>query len=123
MPEQQALGTLYLNRNMEPTVKVYCSGIVYKYCCSSCGELYIGSTNVRQKKGICNVMMEMPADTPDLKMPLLVFCDLNIPPPYLTLKPCNFDGSSRGDVGRRQKHILLISQTFSCQEFNEFMSS
>ena len=58
MPEQQALGTLSLNRNIEPTVKVYCSGIaynalytdiVYWHCCSSCGESYTGSTNVRQK--------------------------------------------------------------------------
>ena len=28
-----------------------------------------------------------------------------------------------GDAGRRQKHILLISETLSGQEFKEFMSS
>ena len=48
------IGSMFRFKDRVP--KACCSGIVYKYCCSSCGESYIGSTNVRLKTRVCQHM-------------------------------------------------------------------
>ena len=36
--------------------KACCSGVIYQFCCSSCGESYIGSTCVRLRTRVCQHM-------------------------------------------------------------------
>ena len=45
------IGSLFRYKDQIP--KSCCSGVVYKFCCSSCGESYIGSTNARLKTRVC----------------------------------------------------------------------
>ena len=48
------IGSLFRFKDRIP--KACCSSVVYKFCCSSCGESYIGSTNARLKTRVCQHM-------------------------------------------------------------------
>ena len=137
MPEQQALGTLSLNRNIEPTVKVYCSGIAYNALYTGIVAPRVGSRtpgplmyarktylqcndgNARWHTGFQNAFArllwsEHPFYLPSSLATFFFFTSQHLHSIFSIFT---------GDAGWRQKHILLISQTLSCQEFKEFMSS
>ena len=48
------IGSLFRFKDRVP--KACCSGVVYKFSCSSCGESYIGSTYVRLRTRVCQHM-------------------------------------------------------------------
>ena len=48
------IGSLFRFKDRIP--KACQSGVVYKFCCSSCGESYIGSTHVRLTTRVCQHM-------------------------------------------------------------------
>ena len=51
---QFTIGSLFKYKDIVP--KSCISGVVYKFCCPSCGGSYIGSTNVRLKTRVCQHM-------------------------------------------------------------------
>ena len=48
------IGSLFRFKDKVP--KACSSGVIYQFCCSSCGESYIGSTVVRLRTRVCQHM-------------------------------------------------------------------